>query len=242
MDNRTFANSQQALDYLQGKYGSADYRAWQSLRREFWSYVAYPAAGAPTFQFFGDSIGANGITKQFTNIPKASSFGQQHFLVKQIRTDFWLADYEIMKQFTAADTSVLYSDIVNGIFQAGVLELLIGDRVFCQILKPFLMAPPSDGRAQVHTAGLRALTLVEAAPNTFGTLISSDPYASLGQRYKSGYVVDPNILVEAEQNFQVRIRYDSGSLGVIATDVVNDDSNPLRVGVILDGILFRPVQ
>jgi hypothetical protein len=29
---------------------------------------------------------------------------------------------------------------------------------------------------------------------------------------------------------------------VLATNVVNDSTNPLKVGVILDGLLLRPVQ
>jgi hypothetical protein len=54
--------------------------------------------------------------------------------------------------------------------------------------------------------------------------------------------VDPNILIEAEQQFNVKLSYPSGLLPVISTGVANDSTNPLKVGVILDGLLLRPVQ
>lgn len=241
MNGTTFSSSEQAISYLQSKYGSADFARWQSLRREFWSYVTYPAAGQSVITFFGDAIGSNGITTQFTNMPKSGSLGQQHFLLKAIRMDYFLDDYEVNKQFTN-DASALYSDIINGVFQSGVLELLIGDRVFCQINKPFLQASPADGRIEVFANGLRSLTLAEAAPNTFSSQISAFPVAELGSRKENGYLVDPNILIEAEQQFQVRLRYDSGALAALATTVINDSTNPLKVGCTLDGVVFRPVQ
>jgi hypothetical protein len=83
---------------------------------------------------------------------------------------------------------------------------------------------------------------VEAAPNTFGSQITAFPHAELGARKDNGYLVDPNILIEAEQQFQVRLRYDSGALAALATTVINDSTNPLKVGCTLDGVVFRPVQ
>ena len=56
------------------------------------------------------------------------------------------------------------------------------------------------------------------------------------------YFVDPNILIEAEQQFNVKLSYPSGLVPVIANAVANDSTNPLKVGVILDGLLLRPVQ
>jgi hypothetical protein len=56
------------------------------------------------------------------------------------------------------------------------------------------------------------------------------------------YFVDPNILIEAEQQFSVKLSYPSGSVPVLASAVANDSTNPLKVGVIFDGLLLRPVQ
>lgn len=240
MNGTTFQDSQSALSYLQSKYGSANYRSWQSLRKEWWSYVNYPTAGASVFNFFGDSIGQNGITRQMTNMPKSGSFGQNHFLLKAIRLSYYIENNLEDGPTFAADADVLYSDKINGIFQAGVLEVLIGDRVFIQLPKPFLYAPPSDGAPEHYGAGLTDFTA--GSPPAITSLSTNVPHAELGGYRDSAYMVDPNILIEAEQHFEVRLKYDTGALAIIATDVVNDSTNKLHVGVVFDGIVFRPVQ
>jgi hypothetical protein len=68
------------------------------------------------------------------------------------------------------------------------------------------------------------------------------PWVTQTKRRDNVYFVDPNILIEAEQQFTVQINYPSGLVPVLATNVVNDTSNPLKIGVILDGLLLRPVQ
>lgn len=236
-----FTNSEQALAYLQQRYGSANYNSWQSLRREFWSTQEYLLAGQAQLVFFGDAMGAGGITQQRTNMPKAGSFGQAHFLLKSIQMDFHTADYGISEAFTV-DASTIYSDLINGVFQAGVMELDIGGRLYAQVPKPFLYCPPGGGRIEQHVGGINALTLVEGAPNTWpGTLIDHNPAADLLSDHEGLYVVDPNILIEAEQNFQVRLNYPQGALAILATTPITAD-NDLFVTCKLDGILFRPVQ
>lgn len=236
----TFQDSQSALSYLQSKYGSANYKSWQSLRKEWWSYNNYPTAGIPVINFFGDSIGQNGITRQLTNMPKSGSFGQNHFLLKAIRCSYFIANNLEDNPTFAADADVLYSDKINGIFQAGVLEVLIGDRIFVQLPKPFLYAPPADGAPEHYGAGLREITA--GTPPAITSETTTVPHAELAGYRDTAYMVDPNILIEAEQHFEVRLKYDSGALATIATGVVDDTDNPLYVGVVFDGIVFRPVQ
>ena len=241
MQAQSFSDSQTALNYLQSKYGSANYNSWQSLRKEWWSFVPYLEAGASVYTFFGDAVGQNAKTKQDTNLPKSGSLGQNHFLLKSLRCDIQIADLKLQTAY-ATDASQLYSDILNGFVHAGVLELVIGDRIFVQIPKPFMYAPPADGRCKVHGAGVTSITLNEAAPNTLNAYISVFPFATLNRRQNSAYIVDPNILIEAEQHFEVRTRFDSGAVPVIGTGVTDDATNPLKIGVMLDGITFRPVQ
>lgn len=236
---RTFANSQQTLEYLAKRYGTANYAEWQSLRREWYSYVNYPVAGQTSFNFFGDVPGQTGISLQDTNIPKAGSFGQTHFLLKQIKMDFRVPD-PLWDQALADDADSLYSDMVAGLTQAGVLKITISGRDFCEIPRPFLFCPPADGRPEVRSAGLRSLALTEGEPNTFDSLVSAPPFAGLRGGRLNGYVVDPNLLIEAEQSIQVRLQY-GAAVPVIATDVEDGSTNPYQVGVILSGISFRPV-
>lgn len=242
MATKTFDDSLQVIGYLQSRYGSADYRDWQSLRKQWYSYVNYPVAGQSSITFFGTALGgATAGNRQLTNIPKAGSFGQNHFLLKSLRLDFFIND-QGLNNFAGTDATTLFSEFINGIFQAGVITLNIGQRPFVQLPMPFLYAPPGNGEDQVKSAGIESLTLAEGTPNTLTSATVNIPYASLLRRNESVYLVDPGILIEAEQNFDVQLDYPSGVLPAIATGIINNDSNPLYVGVSMDGVNFRPLQ
>jgi len=238
--NQPFFSSLQALQYLQERFGSTDYQNWQSIRSQFWSYVDYGTTGAATFTFFGTALGGSGQTKQQTNIPKAGSFGQNHFLLKSIGFNFFVDDPEL-DSWDGTDAEMLYSDFINGFIQAGVGILNIQSREFIKIPKPFLYAPGVMGAPKVHSAGIEALTLSEATPNTLDTYRTAHPHADLNSREDGMYKVSPNILIEAEQNFSVNVNFPSGALAPIATGII-DGTNTAWIGCVMDGILFRPVQ
>jgi hypothetical protein len=174
-------------------------------------------------------------------MPKANSFGQNHFLLKAIRCDYFIPDQN-NDGWVSTDASTLYSDFIAGVFQAGVLEFSVGAKIVVQVPKPMLYCPPANGRTHFRHAGLTTLTLTEGTPNVILALNSPPPFADLNGDKKNLYVVDPNIVIEAEQNFDVAIRYPSGSLGITAATITDDTTNPLYFGVYLDGIVFRPQQ
>jgi len=71
------------------------------------------------------------------------------------------------------------------------------------------------------------------------------PWVTQTKMRPNVYFTDPNILIEAEQQFTVTLDYPSGLVPVLATNVINiggANANPYKVGVILDGLLLRPVQ
>lgn len=230
--------SQQVIRTLQQKYGSANFQRWQSLRRQFYSFVNYPDAGSSELRLFGDAVSGT-VNKQLTNMPKAGSFGQNHFMLKGIRCTYFI-NQQKHGSWANTDATSLATEMINGIFHAGVLELTIGSRVMVQLPKPFLYAPPADGRAVSRAAGVRNITLTEATPNTLLTFDGPAPTVELNRGRENLYMVDPNIVIEAEQNFQVALRYPSGALAVTATTITS--SNTFYVGVILDGLIFRPQQ
>lgn len=241
MPQPVFTSSEEVLSYLQSRYGSANYKSWQTVRKTFYSYVNYPTGGQSVTTFFGTAIG--GVNRQLTNIPKANSVGQNHFLLKSIRTNWFLDDTKI-GSYAATDATTFYTDIVNGLFQAGVMEFNISSRSFAQIVKPFLYAPPASGSPNMWSACLQALILAEGTPNTLSSSSCLVPFANLGSRHSNKYLVDPNILIEAEQSFETKISFPSaaGVPTVNATSIVNNTTNPLYLGVLLDGIQYRPVQ
>jgi hypothetical protein len=234
-----FASSAEALSYLQRKYGTANFREWQTLRFEFWSFQDYTAAGLISYNFFSTTA-AGAITTFDTNMPKANSFGQVHFLIKAIHTRWSIANWDLTA-WDGTDATTLVSDMIDGFCQAGYLRWTINNREFALIPKPFLYAPAADGQEWHRNRVIDAITLTEGTPNTLATLRSAPPYATLGRR-ENAYLMDPNILVEAEQNFNININFDRGVVPIIATTINNDTTNPLKIGVKLDGILFRPMQ
>lgn len=239
---QTYNSSEEALADLQNRYGSAVFTEWQTVRKKFYSYVPYLEAGGVSFNFFSAAPGTGTVTAQDSNIPKPGSFGQQHFLLKSIQTKFFIKTWDL-ENWGGADNDTLYSDLVMGFVQAGVMTTIINNKSFTQIPKPFLYCPPGDGPEQVYTAGVTSLTLTEGTPNVIATVVSPGPYATLNQRCCGNiYTLDPQIFIEAEQNFTVNIDFPSGLIPVIGTDITDDTTNPLKIGVIWDGILFRPLQ
>jgi hypothetical protein len=238
---QTFTNSEQVLQYLQQTYGSANYSQWQSLRKQFYSFINYPAAGSTQLNFFGYSVsGTAGQNTQYTNMPKAGSFGQQHFLLKSIACVYYLSSAQsLLNMGSAVDTQNVSADLLHGFAQAGVLTLDIGAKSYAQIPRPFLYAPPGDGEINNVSLVHNIFTLTEGTPNTLLTSQSLVTSADLNRDSANSYIVDPGILIEAEQAFNVQIQYPSGAIPLIASGKLTTN---FFVGVILDGVLFRPVQ
>lgn len=220
----TFNNSDEFLAAMQKRYGSANFSQWQVLRKRFYSLVQYPVAGIAQLSFFGQAIGASGTTRQTTNMPKAGSFGQQHFLLKTISTSIFIPDRKL-EVWAGTDATTLATEALNGFMQAGVLEFTVGSRIMAQIKEPFLQAPEAAGGFNAKGCGVIDYPVVEPL-----------------KKDNNRFLVDPNCYIEAEQNFEVTLKFPSGAIPITATTVVNDTTNPLYIGVAFDGLLVRPLQ
>jgi hypothetical protein len=235
--------SESIISAASQKFGVIDYSRWQAIRWQWYSYVTYPTAGVGELNFFGQVAGQAGVTLQDTNLPKAGSFGQTHFQLKSISTDIQLLVNDV-DTFTLAnqatlDTRALASDFLNGFVQAGVLEFSVGARPFATIPKPFQYAPPPGNPLDYNNSYANQIGAVPTATNP---VVVGLPWTTQTKRRDNVYFVDPNILIEAEQQFNVKLSYPSGFVPIIANNVVNDSTNPLKIGVIFDGLLLRPVQ
>jgi hypothetical protein len=242
--------SESIISAASQKFGVIDYSRWQAIRWQWYSYVTYPRAGATELNFFGQVAGQAGVTLQDTNLPKAGSFGQTHFQLKSISTDIQIGNNDV-DNFTRAnidtiDTRATASDYLGGFVQAGVLRFNVGSRPFATIVKPFQYAPPPGSPLDYDNSYINQIS---AAPNPAvgATAVSGVPWVTQTKMRSNVYFVDPNILIEAEQQFNVSLQFPSGAVPVLATNVVdagtpNSNSNPYKIGVILDGLLLRPVQ
>lgn len=202
---------------------------FQVLRKQFYSFIPYPLAGAALFTFFGNTLATTGVNRQLTNIPKAGSFGTNHFRVKAISTDYFLNDFGLAS-YASTDATTVMSDLLYGFADAGVLEFNIGARNLLQIPVPFLQCPPANGGATVDSAGIGAAG------------ISPPPHADMQRKSQNRWLAQPEIIIEAEQQFEVKISYPSGAIPILATGVINGTTNQLYIGIVLDGLIYRPLQ
>lgn len=240
--SQTFTTSEQFLQYMQAKYGSANFSQWQSMRQQFYSFVNYPAAGNVGFNFFGFAAGGNAAqNQQYTNMQKAGSFGQNFFLLKSIQCAYYLSTAQNMigapvAAGVSADANNPSADFIAGLYQAGYFELDIGSKPYVQVPRPFLYLPPADG----ETCNVSSLAVAgTTAGTTFTGYRSLTAYADLNRNQFNRYLVDPAILIEAEQAFTCTIGYPSGAIPIINSNILTAN---LFVGVIFDGIIFRPTQ
>ena len=237
--------SESIISAASQKFGVIDYSRWQAIRWQWYSYVTYPSAGTTELNFFGQVAGQAGVTLQDTNLPKAGSFGQTHFQLKSISTDIQIATNDV-DGFTRAnqaslDTRALASDYIGGFVQAGVLNFSVGARPFATIVKPFQYAPSPGSPLDISNTYVNQISAAPV-PAAGAAQVSGVPWVTQTKMRSNVYFTDPNILIEAEQQFNVKLNFPSGVVPVLASNVVNDSTNPLKVGIILDGLLLRPVQ
>jgi len=240
--------SESIISAASQKFGVIDYSRWQAIRWQWYSYITYPAAGATELNFFGQVAGQAGVTLQDTNLPKAGSFGQTHFQLKSISTDIQINDNNV-DTFTRAniadiDTHATATDYLGGFVQAGVLNFSVGARPFATIVKPFQYAPPPGSPLDLENSYVNQIGAVPTATGGANQVVGV-PWVTQTKMRSNVYFTDPNILIEAEQQFNVNISFPSGAVPVLATNVINiggANANPYKIGVILDGLLLRPVQ
>lgn len=236
--------SEMVVNAASQRYGVIDYSRWQAIRWQWYSYITLPTTNTPTeFNFFGNVVGQGTTTLADTNLPKAGSFGQTHFVLKTISTDIKVANNDLdgftLANIATIDTFATASDYLNGFVQAGVLQLTIGSRPFATVPKPFQYCPPPGNQQDFENSFAPQLA---AAPTAGAAQVTGLPWVNQTRNRRNVYVCDPNIMIEAEQQFSVQISYPSGAIPPIATGIYNDATNPLKIGVILDGVKLQPMQ
>lgn len=228
IDFSQYTSSNRIVSQLQAQFGTMQPGRLQAQRKQFYSFIPYPLAGSVQLNFFGDALGNAGITIERTNMPVQASFGTSSFLVKGIA-----CSYKITAENTAAynglDATTITTEFLNGLFTQGVLTMDVNAKNYLTIPRPFFQAPPADGRTNYYSSG--QISVATAA----------EPSVGLPSRCEAKFIVDPELFIASQQNFNVQIGYPSGLIPVRATSVITAEV-PLYVGVILDGIEFRPVQ
>jgi hypothetical protein len=221
----------------------------EAIRQALYDFVLYPTAGQTQLLFFQNQNGAGsgvsgttasgavaGTAKSLsdTNMELAANLPRfKNFLAEsiEVRIDpgsvatantFTLAN---IGAFTAAAASAGFnvSNDVNALQQTGWLEFFIGSKLYLQEA-PLGRFPPKC-RMEVDAACAYATTV--AATNSM--LVVN--VARAGGR---PYYLNPRVVLTDSQNFVVRLNW--------PVAVATPSGFNARVGVLLDGFVFRASQ
>lgn len=192
----------------------------EGIRQSLYDFQAYAAAGQQTLTFFQTPEGQSNKTKADTNMSNAGTLPDpQRFLVESIEVVFFPGTNPAAYGAGAAANHV---NDVYAVSKSGWLQFFV-------MSKPYLEeAPigrfPSKTRLEVTAAASDAST---AAANQQSRIV----YASFAGR---PYQLNPPILLNRLQNFKVTLNWPAAVALPSGVDG--------RIGVVLDGILFRASQ
>lgn len=211
------------------------------VRQRLYDFQVYPTAGLTQFTFFSLPVGQGKTSSSGATAGTAKTFADtnmdiggalprpKNYLVESIEVIFEPGSVSTADTYTA-QTPAIYSATaalallattadVNIIRQGGWLEFTVGSKTY------LTEAPLGTFPPKVH-AEIDASIGSGLSAGAIGTLTS----------YWTGrpYYLDPPIVIESLQNFQVLIKFPA----VLATPSGFNG----RIGVIFDGVMYRAVQ
>lgn len=191
------------------------------LRQSLYDFQVYAAAGQTSLRFFQVPIGQSSKTKADTNLSLAGQLpaGQQ-FLVQSLEVYFFPGTVLPGVGPVASVIDSFTNDVWKVRSGVAHLEFNVGSKNYLTEA-PLMRFPPKtrlDG-----WAGMADATTAAAA------LFNRTSYADAAGR---PYPIDPYILLESTQNFDVTVTWPT----------VIPVTNAGRIGVMLDGMLIRNSQ
>lgn len=199
---------------------------WEAIRQSLYDFQTYPAAGATQLTFFALPIGQSGKTLSDTNMTLAGQLpANQEFLIQSIEVVFFPTVPPVAAQNPAVFGAQAAAALVNDAYivgRTGHLELLIGS-------KPYLQEAPI-GRFPPKTHFEVRAALADS------TTAGSNQQSRIAVAYWVGrpYLLEPaSLLLPQNQNFSIALRWPEGAQAI---------TNDARIGVVLDGILYRRSQ
>ena len=201
---------------------------WEVISQTLYDFQAYAAAGQTQLTFFAVQAGQSGKTLSDTNMTLAGQLpANQEFLVESIEVIFYPTVPAVAAQNPAAFGAQAVANIVNDVYvvsRTGNLKFEIGSKPYLQEA-PLGRFPP---KTYMHVEA--ALSDVSTAGASFQSRIA---YAHTAGR---PYFIQPEMLrLISTQNFAITLNWPEGVQAL-------PSGNPGRIGVVLDGVLFRKSQ
>lgn len=201
------------------------------LRQSLYDIQTYANAGQTQLLFFQIPKGQGGKTIADTNMEAAGMLPQpKAFLVESIEVLFFPGDLPVTSAASGAiATAPAVPNFANDVYtvaRSGSLKFFIGSKTYCEEA-PIGRFPPKT-RLEVEPGAALGGGVSGAGDFVVNTVI--DYAVPAGRPYR----IEPNILLEANQNFVVELNWPA----VVALPSGVDG----RIGVVLDGQLIRNSQ
>ena len=198
---------------------------WEGVRQTLYDYQAYAAAGHTQLTFFAVPAGQGGKTLSDTNMQLAGQLSANvQFLVTSIEVHF----LPTVPAVAAANPSSQGVKAVAAQINDAYLFSRTGNLQFVVGQKPYLTeAPLGKFPAKTHFQ-------VDAAVALAGEV--ADANSRIAYAYSAGrpYLLAPaELRLISSQTFQITLNWPEGVQAI---------TNPARVGIILDGVLYRRSQ
>lgn len=213
-------NLQQLQEFAVNRQGQ-----YEVVRQTLYDFQTYANAGQTSLQFFQIPQGQGGKTIADTNIEVAGSLPQpKWFLTESIEIHFFPGVNPGTKVTTIAETE--FTNDVYAVAKGGSLDFFIGSKTYV-VEAPLIRFPP---KTRLYVDAAHAIEERQAVAADSELQVSTDYGVACGRPY----FIDPEVLLIPNQNFKVTLAWPT----VVALPSGVDG----RIGVVLDGILYRQSQ
>lgn len=200
---------------------------YEGIRQSLYDILTYAQAGQTQLNFFQVPVGQAAKTLDDTNMDLAGQLpSPKNFLAQSIEI-YLLVDLDVVTVDNAADTDITPPEFANDIYdvlESGHLNFAIGSKSYLTEA-PLMRFPP---KTRVQTEHAFGGTMKQAAAADEIAMVFSDYATGVGRPY----TLAPPIRLIPTQNFKVELNW-AAAVAV---------SKAFRVGVVLDGILYRESQ
>lgn len=201
---------------------------YEVTRQSLYDFQTYAMAGQTSLTFFQVPIGQSSKTLADTNMELAGQLpAPKYFLVESVEIHFFPGPFPVSISNAAADDAVLtnFSNDVYEVATSGSLDFFIGSKSYLQEA-PLGRFPP---KTRLDFGFGAAMSTHQAIAALSSAQIVGD-YAAFAGR---PYFLDPyRILLAPTQNFNIRLTWPT-AVAISAN---------ARIGVVLDGLLYRLSQ
>jgi len=212
------------------KYRVNRSQEYEVTRQSLFDFTTYQAAGQTSLTFFQLPLGQGGKTIADTNLELAGQLpAPKYFLVESLEIYLFPGDDPVSVDNGVAVDAIAtnFANDQYAVEQSGSLNFFIGSKTYLEEA-PLGRFPP---KTRLETQFGFALQTKQLAAADDGAQISGD-YAAWSGR---PYFLDPyKILLAPTQNFNVTLNW--------PTAVALPSTVDARIGVVLDGVLFRLSQ